>query len=455
MKLQPLSTKTAMFAMKSRRPCSSQGVSEVKISTEELMSRITKRKWMLDVPDTKIHQIMLSSIQGQQQHSDESFGNISFRNNPHPSLLMEKDTQHGSFYLLRDDLLHPLVNGNKARKLDALLPLLVDHSVTDVDGSKASSRSLNFGQFLLRLLVEAVKVHMQQLLVAVSCAEAGIKSHLLLRGEQPEVLTGYNLISTLYGNVTYVPRHIYAHRESMLKSHANTVAGNAGHILWCDDILATNGSSSALNMKQMDGLENYQKKVLIVNEGAGDTVALLGVIRLIQYLSQDHLLGKERRVKLVADAGTGTTAIGLGLGALCLGLPWEVTGIILADPVNSYIEREKRLISNFRTQFGFHLTNHCLNEVDGGVVHWVERNRRRKFGKVMEGEIERCQDIAQETGILVDPVYTLAAWEIATELSKDKEEDGAEVVMLHTGGTLGMFGLAQRYKTYFNTLKHG
>ncbi|XP_065873115.1 D-cysteine desulfhydrase 2, mitochondrial isoform X3 [Euphorbia lathyris] len=436
MKLQPLSTKTAMFAMKSRRPCSSQGVSEVKISTEELMSRITKRKWMLDVPDTKIHQIMLSSIQGQQQHSDESFGNISFRNNPHPSLLMEKDTQHGSFYLLRDDLLHPLVNGNKARKLDALLPLLVDHSVTDVvtcGGCQSAHAAA----------------------VAVSCAEAGIKSHLLLRGEQPEVLTGYNLISTLYGNVTYVPRHIYAHRESMLKSHANTVAGNAGHILWCDDILATNGSSSALNMKQMDGLENYQKKVLIVNEGAGDTVALLGVIRLIQYLSQDHLLGKERRVKLVADAGTGTTAIGLGLGALCLGLPWEVTGIILADPVNSYIEREKRLISNFRTQFGFHLTNHCLNEVDGGVVHWVERNRRRKFGKVMEGEIERCQDIAQETGILVDPVYTLAAWEIATELSKDKEEDGAEVVMLHTGGTLGMFGLAQRYKTYFNTLKHG
>ena len=46
---------------------------------------------------------------------------------------------------------------------------------------------------------------------------------------------------------------------------------------------------------------------------------LIGAIRLVEYLCQSHVLGKERRIKLVVDAGTGTTAIGLGLGALCLG----------------------------------------------------------------------------------------------------------------------------------------
>lgn len=63
-----------------------------------------------------------------------------------------------------------------------------------------------------------------------------------------------------------------------------------------------------------------------------------------------------------------------------------------------------------------------------------------------------CQQIAQQTGILVDPVYTLAAWETSMLLSS-QEDEGAEVVMLHTGGTLGMFGLAQRYKNYFGMLK--
>jgi hypothetical protein len=47
---------------------------------------------------------------------------------------------------------------------------------------------------------------------------------------------------------------------------------------------------------------------------------LIGVIPRVQYLCRNHLLGKDRQVELVVDAGsTGTTAIGLGSGALCLG----------------------------------------------------------------------------------------------------------------------------------------
>lgn len=69
--------------------------------------------------------------------------------------------------------------------------------------------------------------------------------------------------------------------------------------------------------------------------------------------------------------------------------------------------------------------------------------------------MEVCQQIARQTGILVDPVYTLAAWEKTIELSKEELEGEAQVVMLHTGGTLGMFGLAQRYKSHFRMLKDG
>lgn len=37
-----------------------------------------------------------------------------------------------SFHVIRDDLLHPVMGGNKLRKLDALIPLLQAHGVTDV-----------------------------------------------------------------------------------------------------------------------------------------------------------------------------------------------------------------------------------------------------------------------------------------------------------------------------------
>lgn len=71
----------------------------------------------------------------------------------------------------------------------------------------------------------------------------------------------------------------------------------------------------------------------------------------------------------------------------------------------------------------------------------------RRFGNILKGEVEECGRIAQQTGILVDPIYTLAAWDLATHLALT--HDHPRILMLHTGGTLGMFGLAQRYKSYF------
>lgn len=90
-----------------------------------------------------------------------------------------------------------------------------------------------------------------------------MRSHLLLRGEQPEVLTGYNLVSTMYGNVEYVPRSRYANREQMLRTHADLVAGEEGDVLMAKDLEAVDSKASP-------------RKVLIVNEGAGDALALLG-----------------------------------------------------------------------------------------------------------------------------------------------------------------------------------
>jgi hypothetical protein len=92
-------------------------------------------------------------------------------------------------------------------------------------------------------------------------------------------------MSTIYGNVTYVPRNIYANREDMLKIYAKSVAGNSGSVLWFSDIIeasSTNELSNSPNIMQMDASRsdssegNHLQKILIVNEGAGDSVALLG-----------------------------------------------------------------------------------------------------------------------------------------------------------------------------------
>ncbi|XP_016900174.1 D-cysteine desulfhydrase 2, mitochondrial isoform X3 [Cucumis melo] len=387
---------------------SSQGV---RFGGEEFLTRLLARRWTLANPDTKISKVMFSATDTNLHDFSASHLFLGVDTDIcMPNDVLGTDNSNQSFYIVRDDLLHPLINGNKARKLDGVLPLIEDNSVTDVVtcGGCQSAHA--------------------------AATERGLRSHLLLRGEQPEFLTGYNLMSTIYGNVTYVPRSIYANREKVLKSQADLVAGNSGSVLWFDDILSTSLGKQP---------RSYGRRVIVINEGAGDAIALLGLIRLVKYLSQDHLLGKHRVIKFVVDAGTGTTAIGLSLGALCLGLPWEVTAVMLADRIDGYKRQEKRLISEFRKHFGAPL-DLDKDEVNGGIVNWVERLRQRKFGNVLDGEVEACRQIAQKTGILVDPIYTLAAWEMATFLSqKGAKANGDLVVLLHTGGTLGLFGLAQ------------
>lgn len=86
----------------------------------------------------------------------------------------------------------------------------------------------------------------------------------------------------MYGNVTYVPRNFYANREEMLKSYAESVAGNDSSVLWFGDIVQSSSATELFtdpNFMQMDvsrSEENHLRKILVVNEGAGDSVALLG-----------------------------------------------------------------------------------------------------------------------------------------------------------------------------------
>jgi D-cysteine desulfhydrase len=110
------------------------------------------------------------------------------------------------------------------------------------------------------------------LVPAVHCAERGIRPHILLRGEQLDVPTGYNLISLMFGNVTYVSRSVYANRDKMLYEHAMEIAGTNGTVMWADDII---GEDLAIDGDSND--VNGSRRVVIVKEGAGSVQALLGM----------------------------------------------------------------------------------------------------------------------------------------------------------------------------------
>lgn len=383
----------------------------------EVLAQILNRRWLLSRPDTRIQPVLVSC-----RPADDNLQSLRFSSCREPT-----QENNGVLYIIRDDLLHPVMGGNKLRKLDALLPLLHSASVTDVitcGGCQSAHAAA----------------------LAVACAESGLRAHLLLRGEKLSIPTGYNLISGMYGEVTYVPRSHYADRETMLAKYAKTIAEN-GPVVCVEGMQF--GFDAAFNSNLFErALSSSQpsRKVAIVKEGASDATALLGLIRLVDYLAQPCCFGRDQNLQLVVDSGTGTTAVGLAIGIWIMRLPWEVVGVMLVGTAESFRDLCKRLLDDFNKMWALDGKSGIPQEGLDSCINWVERQRPRKFGNVLEGEIQACRKIAKETGILLDPIYTLAAWEVGSKLNLSNDK---KVVVLHTGGTMGLFGLAQRYATEF------
>ena len=61
--------------------------------------------------------------------------------------------------------------------------------------------------------------------------------------------------------------------------------------------------------------------------------------------------------------------------------------------------------------------------------------------------------VARTTGLLLDPIYSLAAWEVAVQqaeaVAAAESSPAARVCMLHCGGMHGLHGLAQRFPADF------
>jgi D-cysteine desulfhydrase len=351
----------------------------------------------------------------------------------------------GPHAVLRDDLMHPTCSGNKLRKLDFLLPRLLDggatHVVTCGGGQSAHAAA-----------------------VAVAAAECGVAAHLVLRGEPLEVPTGYALISHLYAtSVSHVSRDLYG----------ATIDRSAALAVGVSRATALSGDAASIG---------------IIGEGGRDAGALLGVMRLVAGLAEAYPLLAAQRTALVVAVGTGTTAVGLALGIMLAGLPWRVIGVPVAAKVASLDAACVALIRGLATAAPFmaaaveealaaqHLPCDLIasqlstggvdaDAVGGAAVRsglplsWMPRPRQRRFGVVFPGEVDKCAEIARKTGILLDPIYTLAAWEVSSTLrsaaNSFSEASGPcstandHVVLVHTGGTLAMMGIAQRYPEEF------
>ena len=304
---------------------------------------------------------------------------------------LRSESGRGSLLCLRDDLVchprQPLVSGSKARKLDALLPKLVASGVRDVV-TCGGLHSCHLGA------------------VASGCALAGLRAHLLVRGEQPVTLTGHALAARMFAtSLRFVSRREYADLDVLLAREAQRCGGAA-----------------------------------VVPEGAACVDGVLGVLRGLNACCQPGgVICGESPTLLCVDAGTGCSAFGLALGCALLGLPWRVLAVPVGGGVADIRSRVERLAVAWADAHP-----HLACASSALPLAWAPAPAAR-FGECSAADVDACAALARTTGVLADPVWTVHAYRAACAAA----DDGAgkeQVVWVHTGGALGALdGAAQRY----------
>lgn len=259
-------------------------------------------------------------------------------------------------YVKRDDLIHPLISGNKWRKLSGI-----------IQKAKGYDTIKTFGGAFSNHLVAT----------AVVAAGLGKKSIGVVRGQEPESLSKVLELCKLYGmHLQFVTREEYAKAK-----HQNELANN----------------------------------VLTIAEGGAHPEALVGCARIVNELEGESF------DKLVVCCGTGTTYAGLYKELKKSNQEKKLFGVQVLKGLG-YISREVKDTFNITSPQifdSYHLGGYA--KTNSELMHLVK-------------------DFAQETGVLLDPIYTAKAVFAIRDLVQQKEWVNEKIILLHTGGLTGWFG---------------
>jgi 1-aminocyclopropane-1-carboxylate deaminase len=173
-------------------------------------------------------------------------------NNPYLNVAasVEQEIVSEEIWIKRDDLIHPVVSGNKWRKLKYI--------IEDIK-AKGLSKVVTFGG--------AFSNHI--LATSCVCAQEALDCHIVIRGEKPKNLNHYLLMCKSFGaHLHFVSRHLYKDKQASLDS--------------------------------LVGLTD----TYIINEGGEHPLAFKGCEEIVDELKQNYDF-------IFTASGTGTTAIGL------------------------------------------------------------------------------------------------------------------------------------------------
>ena len=284
-------------------------------------------------------------------------------------------------YIKRDDETGLATGGNKTRKLEFLIAEALAQGADHVISTGAPQSN-----------------HCRQ--TAAAAARNGLGCTLVLRGQEPEQVTGNYLLDELLG----------------------------AHVYWTGDRQAKDMIQEVEKQLQAMGHKPY-----IVPYGGSNVVGATGYVLAMHEL-MDQLAEQQLNIDFIIFASSsGGTQAGLVLGAQVYGFRGSVLGISVDQPADVL----QTQVGALATATAAHLGLGQLPLLD----HVEVNDDYLGGGYAVVGELEReaVRLLAQMEGILLDPVYTGKAMGGLIDLIRwGAFTRGQNVLFWHTGGTAAL-----------------
>lgn len=294
----------------------------------------------------------------------------------------------------RDDLTGLALGGNKVRKLDYLMPVILEQK----------SDCIVTGAFFQSNWCTAV---------SAAAKKFGLKSILVKRGPpgyDPEELEGNHLLHVLLG---------------------------------AEIIVAGHGEDERVKEQVVARLRNEGRRPFLIGVGGNTPHGVAGYVNAMKELAGQ---ATDQGIKInyvVHASGSGGTQAGTVIGAKAYAKDVKVvcssTGSRTREQGSKLV---MELIGNTLRHFEMDV------QVSADDVRIFDQYAGG-YGHVTEGKMEALKLLAETEGMILDPVYTGSAMACLIDLCRKQYfKKGETVVFINTGGQAGLFPYKAPLKAY-------
>lgn len=300
-------------------------------------------------------------------------------------------------WIKRDDLTGLQLSGNKIRKLEFILAEALERghdSVVTLGGIQSN--------------------HCRA--TAVAAKMLGLEAHLILRTSRALV----DQDPGLEGNLM-VERMIGAHIHLVTKEEYSRLG------------------QAHLGQELVDDLRRQGLNPYLIPVGGSSALGTWGYMSMVEEIRQQiHEQGLQI-TDIASACGSGGTTAGLGLGIRLANLPMRVHGYLVCDDEQYFAKYIDNLFREMEVDPAL------LGQGAEDFIRFVQA-KGHGYAISKREELETSIQVAQHTGIVLDPVYTgKAVHGMISDIRENPEKwKGRNILFIHTGGLLGVYGESSR-----------